>query len=347
MSDCLFSIVIPIYKSEKYLDECVRSVLKQTFRDFELVLVDDGSPDKCPEICDYFAQVDERVKVIHKENGGSVSARKAGVENSTGEYVVFLDSDDWFEERLLNDLKTNIVDYHPTTVVYGYKLYLNNKLYTCFQNTKEGLYHGNEKKKVYDSMISKRPFFTFGIYPTLWTTCTKRELLIDVQKDVPNEITLGDDASVVYACLLRSDSIYVSTITGCVYRDNEQSMTHAFDMKMDQRITILANYLSSSLYKYGLKEFSQLDDYLTFMTIQVAGNYLSNWKIDFNKQEAKRILNSFLNQEIIKGALMRFDTSSVSCSTIAKTKIFLLRRKWLGLYAFLARLFSALSHWRR
>lgn len=98
-----FSVIIPIYKAEAYLRECVDSVLDQSFRDFELILVDDGSPDGCPAICDEYAEKDVRVRVIHKENGGVASARNCGLEEAFGEVVLFLDSDDcWSRADMLS-----------------------------------------------------------------------------------------------------------------------------------------------------------------------------------------------------------------------------------------------------
>ena len=91
-----FSIIIPVYKVEKYLNDCVNSVLQQTFKNFEIILVDDGSPDNCPAICDDISKNNENVKVIHKQNGGLSSARNAGLNEANGEYVIFLDSDDFY-----------------------------------------------------------------------------------------------------------------------------------------------------------------------------------------------------------------------------------------------------------
>lgn len=95
------SIIVPVYKVENYIHQCVDSILSQTFRDFELILVDDGSPDGCPAICDEYAKMDSRVKVIHKENGGLSSARNAGLDAAKGEYIAFVDSDDWIREDTL------------------------------------------------------------------------------------------------------------------------------------------------------------------------------------------------------------------------------------------------------
>ena len=95
LNNCpLISIIVPVYKVEKYLKKCVESILAQTYKNFELILIDDGSPDNCPDLCDEFAQHDSRITVIHKKNGGVSSARNLGLENANGEWVVFIDGDD-------------------------------------------------------------------------------------------------------------------------------------------------------------------------------------------------------------------------------------------------------------
>lgn len=91
------SFIVPVYKVEKYLDKCVQSIIGQTFKDFELILVDDGSPDSCPAMCDAYAEKDNRVKVVHKQNAGVDEARNTGIEVSSGEWAYFVDSDDWLE----------------------------------------------------------------------------------------------------------------------------------------------------------------------------------------------------------------------------------------------------------
>ena len=104
MSSPFFSIVIPVYNVEKYLHQCVDSILNQSFTDFEVILVDDGSPDNCPQICDYYAQKDPRVKVIHKPNGGVSSARNIGIDAARSEFILFCDSDDYYLEGALEKI---------------------------------------------------------------------------------------------------------------------------------------------------------------------------------------------------------------------------------------------------
>lgn len=116
----LLSVVVPVYKVEKYLKKCVDSVLEQTYSNLEVILVDDGSPDNCGALCDEYAKKDSRVKVIHKENGGLSSARNAGLDVAKGDYLTFLDSDDWIDlqlyDRVLQKAPFDVAIFGMTTV---------------------------------------------------------------------------------------------------------------------------------------------------------------------------------------------------------------------------------------
>ena len=98
------SIIVPVYKVEKYLCQCIDSIIKQTYSNLEILLIDDGSPDRCPKICDEYGCKDERVKVIHKKNGGLASARNAGLNIATGDLISFIDSDDWIDESMYQQM---------------------------------------------------------------------------------------------------------------------------------------------------------------------------------------------------------------------------------------------------
>lgn len=104
--DALVSIVTAVYKADAYLPQCIESILNQTYPSLELILVDDGSPDTCPQICDRYALCDPRVKVIHQENRGAITARNVGIAAASGEYIMFVDSDDWIDERLIEQVMT-------------------------------------------------------------------------------------------------------------------------------------------------------------------------------------------------------------------------------------------------
>ena len=117
----LISVIVPIYKVEKYLCKCVDSIINQTYKNLEIILVDDGSPDNCPRICDDYAKKDSRIKVIHKKNGGLSDARNAGVKIATGEYISFIDSDDWVETQMIEKMFTCINKDKSDVVSSGVK----------------------------------------------------------------------------------------------------------------------------------------------------------------------------------------------------------------------------------
>lgn len=107
----IISVIVPVYNVEKYLNKCVDSIVNQTYKNLEIILVDDGSPDNCPKICDEYAKKDNRIKVIHKENGGLSDARNKGIEVATGKYIGFVDSDDWIDKDMYKVLYENLTRY--------------------------------------------------------------------------------------------------------------------------------------------------------------------------------------------------------------------------------------------
>ena len=110
------SVIVPIYNVEQYLKKCLNSIVNQTYKDLEIILVDDGSPDGCPQLCDEYASLDNRIKVIHKKNGGLSSARNAGLDIATGDYVTFVDSDDYLETDIYEKV-INIFEDHSADIV--------------------------------------------------------------------------------------------------------------------------------------------------------------------------------------------------------------------------------------
>lgn len=115
----LVSIVVPVYKVEKYLDQCVESILNQSYKNIEVLLIDDGSPDRCPQMCDAWAQKDSRVRVIHKENAGAGEARNTGLENVTGDYLCFVDSDDYIHPNMIRNAYEYLQENSVDIVLFG------------------------------------------------------------------------------------------------------------------------------------------------------------------------------------------------------------------------------------
>ena len=116
----IISIIVPIYKTEKQLGRCIDSILSQTFTDFELILIDDGSPDRCPELCDDYEKQDNRIRVIHKKNEGQARARNIGLDLAKGQYIGFVDSDDYIERDMYEKLYSALVKNNADLCICGY-----------------------------------------------------------------------------------------------------------------------------------------------------------------------------------------------------------------------------------
>ena len=153
-----FSVIVPVYKVEGYLEQCVESVLQQTYTDFELILVDDGSPDRCPEMCDELAEKDSRIKVLHKENGGASSARNAGLDIASGEYIMFLDSDDyWNDENALQEVYDK-AKFGTDIVIFGctdWDIHTNKKVVSRSSYNQE-IMQSNDKNMILHYLLSEK-----------------------------------------------------------------------------------------------------------------------------------------------------------------------------------------------
>lgn len=171
--DSLISVIVPIYNVEDYLDRCVESIINQTYKNLEIILVDDGSPDNCPKMCDDYAKKDSRIKVVHKKNGGLSDARNAGMKVATGEYVSFIDSDDYisldFYETLLQTIVDNDSDIVECSVV---KFYEDNNFDEYSDDLKVTNY---DTLYALDGLINENPFKQH-----VWNKLYKSSVALDI-----------------------------------------------------------------------------------------------------------------------------------------------------------------------
>ena len=187
------SIIVPVYKVEKYLHECINSILEQTFKEFELILIDDGSPDNSGKICDEYAQKDKRIKVIHKKNGGPSSARNMGIKISKGEYIGFVDSDDTIEIDMYEKMYNIGVKRNAEIVVSGY-VELNSftgsiqQALTPLGNKK--FIEGNEIKESLESLLSQNKILG---YASMCNKLYKRSYIINNNLLINEKIKIAED----------------------------------------------------------------------------------------------------------------------------------------------------------
>ena len=221
----LISIVVPIYNIETYIIECIESVLRQSYDDWELILVDDGSLDNCPSICDTYAKKDSRILVVHKTNGGLVSARKAGLEVANGDYVMPLDGDDFLDERCLVTVAKTIEQHSPDVVCFGYNIYDEGNIRpNPIKVNRFGFYN---KEDLVDDVL---PSFLHGSdsnhFPhNLWAKVYRNGIYKKYQTAVSSKIGMGEDGACTYPLIFNSNSIVILKECLHYYRQVHSSMT--------------------------------------------------------------------------------------------------------------------------
>ncbi len=176
-----FSILIPVYNTSEYLDECMESVLSQTFEDFEVVLLDDGSTDNSPKICDEYAQRDSRVRVIHKENEGLMMTRRRGFKEAKGDYFICVDSDDkLYDDKALEKIHSTIIGTGCDLVIYNYMYGEGGgrpqRVREVFDHPDGYVFEGEQKEEVYDKLL------TTNYMNNIWIKCPSRNI-VDIDAD--------------------------------------------------------------------------------------------------------------------------------------------------------------------
>ncbi|MBR4293053.1 MAG: glycosyltransferase family 2 protein [Clostridia bacterium] len=318
----LFSVIVPIYNVEKYLRRCIDSVLAQSFTDYELILVDDGSPDNCPSICDEYAKNDPRIKVIHKKNGGLVSARQAGIKIAVGDYVFHLDGDDALCEDALFIAHEIINEMHPDIVSFSYRRSINGiEGETVDDLVDEGLYLKSDiEERIYPKLLSDvnmKNLFYF-----IWGKAIKRELATKHQLKVSNAISLGEDLSCSVPCYLEAETVYMSRKVAYLYTIRNDSLTTYFKTS---QITQLADVVIG-LRKMDVNKPHYFDEqisrYACFMCFAILAAAAEGAHFKAVGELKRLILNSLLKEEIKKA---RFEHVTVK----TRISVFLMKHNMI------------------
>ena len=168
----LISVIVPVYKVEAYLDRCVQSIVDQTYANLEIILVDDGSPDRCPQMCDKWAKRDNRIRVIHKENGGLSDARNAGMQAASGTYIAFVDSDDWIGNAFVENLYNAAEENDCAVVGCAFQMTDQTDCKEITQDTK--------KPRIINRDTAVRDLIDDRIRQVVWNKLYKRELIQNI-----------------------------------------------------------------------------------------------------------------------------------------------------------------------
>lgn len=230
MNNPLISVIVPVYNVELYLKECVNSIISQTYRNLEIIMVDDGSTDKSGNICDTFE--DTRIKVYHKQNGGLSDARNFGLKVSTGDYVLFVDSDDYLDLNMIKVLVDNAINYKVDISICGFSKYYNEtKILKCSNETDN--YKIDNLRKIeylYD-------FHHYGV--GVWNKLFKKDLLENIFFPVGK---VSEDYFVMYKIFYRAKNVYFTGQSLYFYRQRENSITKSKKTRFDV-LEALNNYV--------------------------------------------------------------------------------------------------------
>ncbi|MCR5206068.1 MAG: glycosyltransferase [Lachnospiraceae bacterium] len=260
----LFSVIIPIYNIKDFLRKCIDSVLSQNFDDYEIVLVDDGSTDGCSAICDEYAQNNSQVRVIHKENGGLVSARNTGIKEAQGEYILYVDGDDWVSQNWMEVISTQIYSApeNPDIVVFGSMGIYADRQSIHIINASEGFYDRHRlETEIFPSLISDRTRYIEDsiILPAPWNKAYKRSLL-EEHHCYDEGIRIGEDTAFVFECFLNAQSAVIckEILYNC-NRLNPTSILSKDDPERIRKRLRLFQYIQERLSSYGQVIDQQMD----------------------------------------------------------------------------------------
>lgn len=292
------SIIVPVYRVEEYLAQCVDSILSQTYRDFELLLIDDGSPDSCGEICEEYARKDGRIKVFHIKNGGSSAARNFGLQHASGKYITFIDSDDWVEPDMLEYLLGILEKFNAQVATCG--AFLN------YENKEIAEYEAKDAV-----LLSSKESFKKLIYHQTFTNyaCSKlysRDLFSETH--FPPKILNGEDFVGVSKVLFKAERIAHSTVAKYHYRQRLDSAVRGSDFKKrsgvvqavqmigEQAVKIYPDLAPGFVYLYTEANLQMIDN---APDIQRARPYLKNIRPYFLQVIADRNVVSRYKRKLL------------------------------------------------
>lgn len=277
------SVIVPVYKAEAYLHRCVDSLLVQTFLDFEVLLVDDGSPDRSGEICDEYAHKDGRVRVFHKKNGGVSSARQCGMDNAQGEYTIHADPDDWVEPDMLEELYRKAKEEDVDMVICDFYEEMKDKtIYVCQQPS--SLDHETVLCELFQQL-----------HGSCWNKLVRRACYKEFGVRFPEELSFCEDLY-VNACLVSRD-IKIAYVDQAFYHydqyTNEASLVHRPLEKNLQQEVLLYCLLQEKLDTYFPQISQELLYRQSYKVLHIGKTYLDTFQSDYSE------LKPFLSKRFI------------------------------------------------
>ena len=300
------SIIVPVYNVEDLLPRCIDSIIGQKKQSLEIILVDDGATDNSGAICDEYAKKDERIRVVHKPNGGLTSAWKAGAEIATGRYLGFVDSDDWIDEDMYWRMWESVCKYNSDIVVCGlvfdYEDTSIPKRNEISEFAKE-YYSRKELEELFPTLINDGRFFGRSLQPARVTKLYRKELVDENMLLCKEEVTVGEDMQLTLPALLDAKSMsVVKDFYPYHYWFNQKSMTGKYDPKYLDKIKIMANRMKEISAEKDEFDFAPqiTNDFLGLAVIGLKNGVIRNTE---GKASALAIIKRYCEDEMVREAL--------------------------------------------
>lgn len=270
------SLIVPVYNAEKYLKQCMDSVINQTYSFLDIIMIDDGSTDGSGAICDFYAERDARIRVIHKKNQGLVSAWIDGTRMSTGDYLCYVDSDDWIDNNMVEEMLDRAGDNEREMICSNLWLEFDEKREERKNQLAAGIYEGEELRRLLEERILGNEQRTI-----MFSRCTKliaRELIEDNIKYCDRNIRMGEDLNIILPALLDCKRLVVMDKFYYHYRQSSNSMIHAYDSNLYEGICQLTRIIYHILEEKGVKspEILTAKEYVFLMILVVKNELRGN-----------------------------------------------------------------------
>lgn len=328
------SVIIPVYNVEKYLRQCIDSVIQQNYKNLEIILVDDGSTDKSCNICDEYEAQDDRIKVMHKSNGGLMSAWKAGFLASTGKYIGFVDSDDWIDQNMYEQLIKNAISHEADIVVCQLIREIDGKAAVREKlRLQPGLYNLDKiRNDIIPGIINDGTYLGRKLSPSRVTKLFKREIIKNNLQFCDESISLGEDLVTCFSSVCDAKKVVVlSDFFPYHYRINNQSITGRYDPNRIYEVEKLNGKLKQIAMHKGINIVDQIaNDYISLALLCIESEILyAPYSMKEILKRIKEIYKSELfTQSLENGNIKRFPTKH-------KIYLYLLKRnRYEALYFF-------------
>ncbi|MCR4661097.1 MAG: glycosyltransferase family 2 protein [Clostridia bacterium] len=301
----MISIICPVYNTEKYLNECVNSVIAQDFSDWELLLIDDGSTDKSPRICDDFAGKDKRIKVFHKKNEGQWITREFGIEKSQGDHFIFLDSDDLLETGALSVINNFILKYNASVYLYDISKLNADGSKTCLQELYEEKFLQGSKN-IIEFCFIKNNCISLCVYcfkKSFYSSCLTTT---DMKKDIRSQ----EDFLMLFNVLQQTNELSVIPKVLYLYRTNLESASNSLIAKDYYENILISSYIYRTIFdKYRISLNSCSDKIINRLSWQPI-SFIKRAYREFSLSEQRKSFNIIRKSFIYKNYTLKYKFKS-------------------------------------